>query len=66
INLLNTSVKVLQDMLQLLKGSVSSRYSERLEKIVIALTSADDDTVAGDPSEDAPTATLTRLLRGEP
>ncbi|KAH9036876.1 hypothetical protein EDB85DRAFT_1861884 [Lactarius pseudohatsudake] len=37
INLLNTRVEVLQDMLQLLKESVSSRYSERLEQIVIAL-----------------------------
>ncbi len=37
INLLNTRVEVLQDMLQLLKESVSSRHSERLEQIVIAL-----------------------------
>lgn len=37
INLLNTRVGVLQDMLQLLKESVSSRHSERLEQIVIAL-----------------------------
>jgi hypothetical protein len=29
--------QVLQDMLQLLKESVSSRHSERLEQIVIAL-----------------------------
>ncbi|KAF7761526.1 hypothetical protein Agabi119p4_9518 [Agaricus bisporus var. burnettii] len=37
INLLNTRVEVLQDMLQLLKESVSSRHAERLEQIVIAL-----------------------------
>ncbi|KDQ60179.1 hypothetical protein JAAARDRAFT_191579 [Jaapia argillacea MUCL 33604] len=37
INLLNTRVEVLQDMLQLLKESVSSQHSERLEQIVIAL-----------------------------
>ena len=37
VNLLNTRVEVLQDMLQLLKESVSSRHSERLEQIVIAL-----------------------------
>ena len=30
-------VQVLQDMLQLLKETVSSKYSERLEQIVIAL-----------------------------
>jgi len=37
INLLNARVAVLQDMLQLLKETVSSRHSERLEQIVIAL-----------------------------
>ncbi|KAJ7057827.1 hypothetical protein C8F01DRAFT_1151190 [Mycena amicta] len=37
INLLNTRVEVLQDLLQLLKESVSSRHAERLEQIVIAL-----------------------------
>jgi hypothetical protein len=37
INLLNTRMEVLQDMLQLLKESVSSRHSERLEQIVIVL-----------------------------
>jgi uncharacterized Rmd1/YagE family protein len=37
ISLLNTRVEVLQDMLQLLKESVASRHSERLEQIVIAL-----------------------------
>ncbi|CAA7268369.1 unnamed protein product [Cyclocybe aegerita] len=37
INLLNTRVEVLQDMLQLLKESVSSKHSERLEQIVILL-----------------------------
>jgi uncharacterized Rmd1/YagE family protein len=37
INLLNTRVEVLQDMLQLLKESVLSRHSERLEQIVILL-----------------------------
>ncbi|KAF8662362.1 hypothetical protein AX16_001167 [Volvariella volvacea WC 439] len=37
INLLNTRVEILQDMLQLLKESVSSKHSERLEQIVIAL-----------------------------
>lgn len=37
ISLLNTRVEVLQDMLQLLKESVSSRHSERLEQIVIVL-----------------------------
>ncbi|KAK1226863.1 sporulation protein rmd1 [Marasmius sp. AFHP31] len=37
INLLNTRVEVLQDMLQLLKESVSSKHGERLEQIVIAL-----------------------------
>lgn len=30
-------MKVLQDMLQLLKETVSSRHAERLEQIVIAL-----------------------------
>ncbi|KAF9482706.1 DUF155-domain-containing protein [Pholiota conissans] len=37
INLLNTRVEVLQDMLQLLKESVSSKHAERLEQIVIFL-----------------------------
>ncbi|TFK71887.1 DUF155-domain-containing protein [Pluteus cervinus] len=37
INLLNTRVEILQDMLQLLKESVSSKHAERLEQIVIAL-----------------------------
>ncbi|EJD05487.1 DUF155-domain-containing protein [Fomitiporia mediterranea MF3/22] len=37
VHLLNTRVEVLQDMLQLLKESVSSKHSERLEQIVIAL-----------------------------
>ncbi|KAI0688381.1 DUF155-domain-containing protein [Cytidiella melzeri] len=37
INLLNTRVEVLQDMLQLLKETVSSRHAERLETIVIWL-----------------------------
>jgi uncharacterized Rmd1/YagE family protein len=37
INLLNTRFEVLQDMLQLLKESVSSRHSERLEQIVFVL-----------------------------
>jgi len=37
IELLTTRVEVLQDMLQLLKDSVSSRHAERLEQIVIAL-----------------------------
>ncbi|KAL4073573.1 DUF155-domain-containing protein [Scleroderma citrinum] len=37
IELLNTRLEVLQDMLQLLKESSSSRYEERLEQIVIAL-----------------------------
>ncbi|KIM59110.1 hypothetical protein SCLCIDRAFT_1188115 [Scleroderma citrinum Foug A] len=37
IELLNTRLEVLQDMLQLLKESSSSRYAERLEQIVIAL-----------------------------
>lgn len=37
IDLLNTRVEVLQDMLQLLKETVSSRHAERLEQIVIAL-----------------------------
>jgi len=37
INLLNTRVQVLQDMLQLLKDSVSTQHAERLEQIVIAL-----------------------------
>ncbi|KZS97150.1 DUF155-domain-containing protein [Sistotremastrum niveocremeum HHB9708] len=37
INLLNSRVEVLQDMLQLLKESVTSRHSEWLEQIVIAL-----------------------------
>ncbi|TRM60403.1 hypothetical protein BD626DRAFT_559094 [Schizophyllum amplum] len=37
INLLNTRVEVLQDLLQLLKESVSSRHAERLEQVVIAL-----------------------------
>lgn len=33
----SVSHKVLQDMLQLLKDSVSSQHAERLEQIVIAL-----------------------------
>ncbi|KAF9787856.1 DUF155-domain-containing protein [Thelephora terrestris] len=37
INLLNSRVQVLQDMLQLLKDSVSTQHAERLERIVIAL-----------------------------
>ncbi|KAI0340379.1 DUF155-domain-containing protein [Trametopsis cervina] len=37
INLLNTRVEVLQDMLQLLKETVGSRHAERLETIVIWL-----------------------------
>ncbi|KAF8801104.1 DUF155-domain-containing protein [Phlegmacium glaucopus] len=37
IDLLNTRVEVIQDMLQLLKESVSSKHAERLEQIVIAL-----------------------------
>ncbi|KZT10261.1 DUF155-domain-containing protein [Laetiporus sulphureus 93-53] len=37
IDLLNTRVEVLQDMLQLLKETVNSRHAERLEQIVIAL-----------------------------
>ena len=37
IQLLDTRVEVLQDMLSLLKESVSSRHSELLEKIVIWL-----------------------------
>ena len=35
--MLTRFVQVLQDMLQLLKETVSSKYSERLEQIVIAL-----------------------------
>ncbi|KAI0674516.1 DUF155-domain-containing protein [Trametes maxima] len=37
IDLLNARVEVLQDMLQLLKETVTSRHGERLEQIVIAL-----------------------------
>ncbi|KIY64408.1 DUF155-domain-containing protein [Cylindrobasidium torrendii FP15055 ss-10] len=37
INLLNTRVEVLQEMLQLLKESVSARHAERLEQVVIVL-----------------------------
>jgi len=37
IDLLNTRVGVLQDMLNLLKESVTSKHAERLEQIVIAL-----------------------------
>ncbi|KAH9849604.1 DUF155-domain-containing protein [Lenzites betulinus] len=37
IDLLNARVEVLQDMLQLLKETVTSRHAERLEQIVIAL-----------------------------
>ncbi|KAI6159054.1 hypothetical protein EDD17DRAFT_1762762 [Pisolithus thermaeus] len=37
LELLNTRLEVLQDMLQLLKESSSSRHAERLEQIVIAL-----------------------------
>ncbi|PIL27688.1 hypothetical protein GSI_10841 [Ganoderma sinense ZZ0214-1] len=37
IDLLNSRVEVLQDMLQLLKDTVTSRHAERLEQIVIAL-----------------------------
>ncbi|GLB39154.1 putative uncharacterised ACR, YagE family COG1723 [Lyophyllum shimeji] len=37
IDLLNTRVEVLQDMLQLLKESVSSKHAERLEQVIIAL-----------------------------
>ena len=33
----NARVEVLQDMLQLLKETVTSRHAERLEQIVIAL-----------------------------
>jgi len=37
LEILNSRVDVLQDMLKLLKESVTSRHSERLEQIVIAL-----------------------------
>ncbi|KAF5383305.1 hypothetical protein D9615_005001 [Tricholomella constricta] len=37
IDLLNTRVEVLQDMLQLLKESVSSKHAERLEQVIIIL-----------------------------
>ncbi|KAG9015077.1 hypothetical protein FRB90_004885 [Tulasnella sp. 427] len=37
VDLLNARVEVLQDMLRLLKESVSSRHAERLEQIVIFL-----------------------------
>ncbi|KAG8686112.1 hypothetical protein FRC08_012741, partial [Ceratobasidium sp. 394] len=37
IDLLNARVEVLQDMLKLLKESVTSRHGERLEQIVIVL-----------------------------
>ncbi|EEB96064.1 hypothetical protein MPER_04865 [Moniliophthora perniciosa FA553] len=37
MNCLINSCQVLQDMLQLLKESVSSKHAERLEQIVIAL-----------------------------
>jgi uncharacterized Rmd1/YagE family protein len=37
LEVLNSRVDVLQDMLKLLKESVTSRHSERLEQIVIAL-----------------------------
>lgn len=37
VDLLNARVEVLQDLLGLLKESVSSRHAERLEQIVIAL-----------------------------
>ena len=37
LDLLNARVEVLQDMLQLLKETVTSRHAERLEQIVIAL-----------------------------
>jgi len=37
INLLTTRVEVLQDMLQLLKETVSNKHAERLEQVVIAL-----------------------------
>jgi len=37
VDLLNARVEVLQDMLKLLKESVSSRHAERLEQIVIVL-----------------------------
>lgn len=37
LEVLNGRVDVLQDMLKLLKESVTSRHSERLEQIVIAL-----------------------------
>jgi uncharacterized Rmd1/YagE family protein len=37
LEILNGRVDVLQDMLKLLKESVTSRHSERLEQIVIAL-----------------------------
>ncbi|EJT99243.1 DUF155-domain-containing protein [Dacryopinax primogenitus] len=37
IDLLNQRVEVLQDMLQLLKETVSNRHAERLEQIVIVL-----------------------------
>lgn len=44
VNLLNTRVEVLQDMLQLLKESVTSKHSERLEQIVIALIAVEIGT----------------------
>ncbi|KAI0646507.1 hypothetical protein C8Q79DRAFT_1050523 [Trametes meyenii] len=37
IDLLNARVEIMQDMLQLLKETVTSRHGERLEQIVIAL-----------------------------
>jgi uncharacterized Rmd1/YagE family protein len=37
LEVLNSRVDVLQDLLRLLKESVTSRHSERLEQIVIAL-----------------------------
>lgn len=37
LEILSSRVDVLQDMLKLLKESVTSRHSERLEQIVIAL-----------------------------
>lgn len=47
IDLLNARVEVLQDMLQLLKETVTSRHAERLEQIVIALIAVEIGACGG-------------------
>ncbi|CCL99102.1 uncharacterized protein FIBRA_01116 [Fibroporia radiculosa] len=66
IDLLNTRVEVLQDMLQLLKETVSSRHAERLEQIVIALIAVEigacDTPLLSGPSCASQTSPLISLF----